>query len=356
MRFDNVRIAGLGHEVPPEEVASEALEARLGPLYERLGLHPGRLELMTGIRARRFWPQPVAPSAVAAQAGAKALAKANVPPEALGCIVHASVCRDFLEPATANVVHESLGLPPSCQVLDVSNACLGVLNGMLLVANQIELGQIQAGIVVAGENGKPLVDSTIEALLNDPNVTRKSMKGAFASLTIGAGAAAVVLAHKDLVPDAAVFEGVTVRAASQHNRLCRGGAAAQGHAPMDAGVHAETTLNMHTDAEALLHAGIELAQDTWAEFSKEQGYAQSPPDRVITHQVGKAHHLLLFAALGLEPETAYTTFETLGNMGSVSWPMTLSMAVEAERIQRGHRVAVLGIGSGLSCMMAGVKW
>lgn len=357
VRFSKVRIAGLGHDVPPETLTSLAIEDRLGPVYERLKLHPGRLELMTGIKARRYWPDPVAPSEVAARAGKMALERAGVPAEAFGCITHASVCRDFLEPATANVVHEALGLPPSCQVLDVSNACLGVLNGMLLVANQIELGQIRAGIVVAGENGKPLVDSTIAGLLADDTVTRKSIKGSFASLTIGSGAAAVVLAHEDLAPEGAVFEGAQVRAATQHNRLCRGGEASAGHAPMDAGVHAGSALDMSTDAEALLHAGVELAQQTWARFSEELGFtSDAPPDRVITHQVGKAHHLAMFAALGLDPRTAFTTFEDLGNMGSVSWPMTLALAQEQGFVKRGHRVAVLGIGSGLSCMMAGVKW
>lgn len=356
MRFEHVRIAGLGHEMPPSELTSLALEDRLAPVYERLKLHPGRLELMTGIAARRFWPDPVAPSEIATLAGKKALERSGLSADTMGCIVHASVCRDFLEPATANLVHEALGLPKQCQVLDVSNACLGVLNGMLMVANQIELGQIKAGIVVAGENGKPLVDSTIAKLLADPNLTRKSMKGAFASLTIGSGAAAIVLAHSDLMPEGAVFEGAQVRAATEHNRLCRGGSATQGHAPMDAGVDAGSALDMSTDAEALLHAGIEIAGETWSEFSKEMGFESTPPDRVITHQVGKAHHLLMFGALGLDPETAFTTFETLGNMGSVSWPMTLSLALDAGFVKRGHRVSILGIGSGLSCMMAGVKW
>lgn len=357
VRFNRVRIAGLGHDVPSETLTSLAIEDRLGPVYERIGLHPGRLELMTGIAARRYWPGDVAPSEVAARAGKMALERSGVSPDTIGCITHASVCRDFLEPATANVVHEALGLPSGCQVLDVSNACLGVLNGMLLVANQIELGQIQAGIVVAGENGKPLVDSTIAGLLADPSVNRKSIKGSFASLTIGSGAAAVVLAHEDVAKDAPVFEGAQVRAATQHNRLCRGGAASAGHAPMDAGVHAGSALDMSTDAEALLHAGVELAQQTWARFGEELGFSEAaPPDRVITHQVGKAHHLAMFAALGLDPASSYTTFETFGNMGSVSWPLTLSLAVDEGFVTAGHRVAVLGIGSGLSCMMAGVKW
>lgn len=356
MRFDTVRIASLGHDVPSEEVTSLALEDRLAPLYERLGLHAGRLELMTGIAARRFWPSPVTPSEVATRAGRMALDRAGLDPAAIGCLVHASVCRDFLEPATANVVHDGLGLAPTCQVLDVSNACLGVLNGMILVANQIELGQIRAGLVVAGENGQPLVDSTVRALLADETVTRKSLKGAFASLTIGAGAAAVLLCHEDLAPDAARFGGATVRAATEHHTLCRGGAPAEGHAPMDAGVTADGALDMHTDAEALLHAGVALAQETWSAFAAEHGFVDASPDRVVTHQVGKAHHLGLFAALGLDPSRAYTTFERFGNMGSVSWPMTLALATDEGFVERGHRVAILGIGSGLSSMMAEVTW
>jgi 3-oxoacyl-[acyl-carrier-protein] synthase III len=357
VRFSKVRIAALGHEVPPATLTSLDIEARLAPVYERLKLHPGRLELMTGIQARRYWPEPVTPSLVAARAGRQALLRSGVPAEALGCVVHASVCRDFLEPATANVVHDALGLPRSCQVLDVSNACLGVLNGMLLVANQLELGQIKAGLVVAGENGKPLVDATIASLLADPTVTRKSIKSAFASLTIGSGAAAVLLCHPDLAPEAPAFEAVAVRAATEHHRLCQGGAAAEGHAPMDAGVGAGTALSMSTDAEALLHAGVALAKETWAELGRESSFSPAtPPDRVVTHQVGKAHHLGLFAALELDPSTAYTTFEGLGNMGSVSWPLTLAQAVEAGFVARGHRVAILGIGSGLSCMMAEVRW
>ena len=39
---------------------------------------------------------------------------------------------------------------------DVSNACLGLLSGMLQVANMIELGQIRAGVVVGtGEQPRP---------------------------------------------------------------------------------------------------------------------------------------------------------------------------------------------------------
>ena len=78
-------------------------------------------------------------------------------------LIHGSVCRDYLEPATACGVHYELGLPQECLVYDVSNACLGMLNGMIQVANMIELGQIRAGLVVGTEDSRQLVESTIAA-------------------------------------------------------------------------------------------------------------------------------------------------------------------------------------------------
>ncbi|MEM7679242.1 MAG: 3-oxoacyl-ACP synthase III, partial [Myxococcota bacterium] len=345
MRFERVAIAGIGYEVPPVELTSSAIEDALAVVYERLGLHRGRLELMTGIRSRRYWSGDVVPSTVATAAGRTALARSRVAADRIGCLIHASVCRDFLEPATANVVHNALGLPATATVFDLSNACLGVMNAMIMVANMIELGQIEAGLVVAGENGKPLVDATIERLLSDSGLTRKSIKGSIASLTIGAGAAAVLLASTDLCPDGHRLRTATVRAATEHNQLCRGGDAGAGHVPQDAGVSASSNLDMSTDAEALLMAGLDLAEANWADFCRDNEWAA--PQRVVTHQVGRAHHIALSTRLGFDPESTFVTFDRLGNVGSVSLPMTLGMAVDDGFIRPGHTVGLLGIGSGL---------
>ena len=127
---------------------------RLAPLYRRLRLPEGRLELMTGIRQRRLWPPGTLPSQKSARDGRKGARRRRDGPRHVGALVHGSVCRDFLEPATACGVHHRLGLPPACVVYDVSNACLGLLNGMMQVADMIELGQIRAGVVVGTESSR----------------------------------------------------------------------------------------------------------------------------------------------------------------------------------------------------------
>lgn len=346
MRFHNVTLAGLGHALPDEAVSSEALERRLEPLYERLGLSVGRLELMSGIRERRFWPPGTRPSDVAARAGVQALERAGIARERVGCLIHASVCRDFLEPATASVVHHRLELGERCQAFDLSNACLGFANALTVVATMIERGEIEAGLVVAGEDGRPLVEETIRALTDPARaVGRAELKRAYASLTIGSGAVACVLARRGVTETGRRLVGAVARADTAHHELCAGDRAAGAEGPL-----------METDSEALLTAGNALAARTFEAFLAELGWSRNLVDRVVTHQVGSAHRRLLFETLQLDPAKDFPTVETLGNVGSVSLPISLALALEEGFVRTGERVALLGIGSGLQCAMLGLEW
>jgi 3-oxoacyl-[acyl-carrier-protein] synthase-3 len=76
---------------------------------------------------------------------------------------------------------------------------------------------------------------------------------------------------------------------------------------------------------------------------------------VVTHQVGVAHRRLLLSTLGLDESLDFPTVEHLGNMGSVSLPLSFHQALEQGFIHPGERVALLGIGSGLHCMMLAIE-
>jgi 3-oxoacyl-[acyl-carrier-protein] synthase-3 len=348
MKYSRVRLAAAECFLPEKIVTSAQIEERLKPVYVKLGLPAGRLELMTGIKERRFWDDGMRPSLAAIGAGEKAIAASGVPRDKLGALFHASVCRDFLEPATANVVHNGLKLPPTAMIFDVSNACLGVLNGMTILANMIELGQVEAGIVVAGEMGEALVNGTIEALLNDKNITRKSIKPAFASLTIGSGAAAVVLANENLGPIGHKLLGGAARCDTSDVSLCK--------SDIDQGFGGGATPLMQTDSEKLLVAGCNLAKETWADFTAQMGWSSASIDKAVTHQVGRAHKKLLYETVGMDEAKDFPTLEFMGNVGSVSLPASLAIGARRGHFKEGDNVALMGIGSGLNCMMLGLKW
>lgn len=348
MRFEKVHIEGLGYHLPENIVTSEDIETRLAPLYDRLKLPQGRLELMSGIQERRFWEKGVFPSEVATIAGEKALALSGVDPAQIGCLISASVCRDFIEPSTASVIHNNLKLPVEAFVFDVSNACLGVLNGMMIIANMIEQNQILAGLVVSGENGGPLVNNTIETLLSRKDITRNSIKSSFASLTIGSSAVGVVLAHEKIAKKSHRLVGGVSLAETQFNHLCRGSD--------DSGAGGDWSPLMETDSETLMLEGCRLAGKTWARTREELGWSNEEVNRVFCHQVGKGHRKLMYESVGLDPQKDFSTLEFLGNTGSASLPTTLAMGIEKNVLKSGDKAALLGIGSGLNCMMMGVEW
>jgi len=348
MKFENVCLESVGYCLPEERVTSEELERRLEPLYTRLRLPEGRLELMTGIRERRFWPPGMLPSEKSIESGQQAICAAEFDRKRIGALIHGSVCRDYLEPATASGVHRGLGLPPECLVYDVSNACLGILNGMVQIACLIELGEIEAGLVVGTENSRALVETTIEELNRDRSLTRRQVKRSVASLTIGSGSAAVLLCHRRYSRTANRFVAAVARANTVHHELCHSGAdeaAGPGMRPL-----------MQTDSELLMQEGVATGAETFERFLAETGWSRESLHKTCCHQVGTAHRRLMLESFGLQPEIDFPTVETLGNMGSVALPITLALALEQGHVRSGDNVGLFGIGSGINCLIAGVAW
>lgn len=333
--------------VPQEVWSSDEIERRLEPLYSRLKLPEGRLELMSGISNRRVWAPGTAPSGPSIESGKAALSAAGIGADQVGCLIHASVCRDFLEPATASKVHHGIGLSGNCWVYDVSNACLGLINGAVQIASQIEAGAIEAGIVVGTENSRMLLESTIDALNRDESLTRKTVKGAFASLTIGSGSCAWLLTHESLAPRATRIETAIAHARTEYHDLCvsDSDSAGAGMQPL-----------METDSEKLMAEGIATGVAGFEKLLSESGWQRDQIDRTACHQVGIRHREAMLQAMGLPSETDSVTFPELGNTGSVALPLTVAAASQRGDFQPGQTAALLGIGSGINSVMLGTVW
>lgn len=340
MRFENVKIAGLGYVDAPQVVGSSELEDRLGDVLKQAGFPRGILYGLTGIKERRFWDVNVQPSEVAAEAGRLALADAGLlgATGQIGVLINTSVCKDYIEPSVAAIVHARLGLSAECLSFDVVNACLGFLNGMQVVGDMIERGHIDYGLVVDGENSAPVVEATIARFLS-ARVDAESLRSQFATFTLGSGAVAMVLARADLAPAGHRLVGSSWLAATEYNYLCRG-----------------QNDRMDTDAGQLLVRGIELAEKTFAKAQNDFGWEPDLLDEIVVHQVSGVHTMKFAERLSLDSEKIYKLYSTHGNIGPASIPIALAKAREAGRLYPGARVALMGIGSGLNCSMMEVVW
>lgn len=399
MKYRKVHMESIGYELPSEVVTSEDLEERLAPLYDSLHIAPGQLEALTGISERRWWGTGHALSDGAAAAAKKAIAQSNVTPGDIGVLIYSGVCRENYEPATACAVADKLGIRSDAYIYDITNACLGTLNGIIDIANRIELGQIRAGMVVSCESAREIVETMIQRMLNEQSM--EIFSSSLATLTGGSGAAAVLLTDGSFENDATHrLVGEATRSAPEHHRLCRWGITftpaelgklmfspdklmtaldevmqpdaipsamkeimtSNRLPPLVANLLPSKTLPkamtefMATDSVSVLKHGAKLGVSTWGTFLKKMGWAIDQVDKVICHQVGEGHRDTILNELGIAPEKDYSTFRYLGNMGTVSLPMTAAIAHQRNFLKPGDHVGFLGIGSGLNCLMIGWEW
>lgn len=347
MRYSRVYIDAIGYELPPVVVTSAELEARLQGVYQALRIPEGQLEALTGIVERRWWDEGYPVSEGATAAARRALATSNVQPEDIGVLIYAGVCRELFEPATACRVAAEVGVGENAAVYDVSNACLGVLNGMIDIANRIELGQIRAGMVVSCETAREINDIQIERMLATGSM--ETFKESLATLTGGSGAVAMLLTDGSFSESKRrrLLGGVT-HTAPQFHALCRWGV----EAIRPFGFHQFMT----TDSIAVLKHGVELGTRTWAAFLRKLGWMKDQIDKVICHQVGSGHRDTILKTLGIDEAKEFSTYPYLGNIGTVSLPLTAALAEDRDFLKPGDRVAFLGIGSGLNCLMLGLEW
>lgn len=333
-RFNNTSILSVVALEAPEVVTSAFFDDQLEATLERLGLRRGMLEQVAGIKERRWWPEGVTYSESAAAAGKAALDAAGIPPDRIGLLVDTSVCRARLEPSSAVFVHDALDLPSSCLNFDLSNACLGFVNGMQLAGSMIDSGQIEYALIVDAEGSRLIQERTI-ARLQDPTTEVTDILSDFATLTLGSGAAAMVLGRTDAHPQAHEFIGGVAHAATEHHNLCLG--------DMD---------RMVTDSRGLLLAGLDVAEAAMKEAS--QDFDWDGIDHYIIHQVSTVHCDALAQRLGLDKDKIPLTFPTLGNIGPAAIPITLAM--HQDEIAKGDRVLVMGMGSGINAMAAEIRW
>ncbi len=399
MRYSRVQMESIGYQLAPVVVTSYELEERLSPLYDTLHIAPGQLEALTGISERRWWEEGHVLSDGAANAARRAMQQSNVEPKDIEALVYTGVCRENFEPATACAVAAQLDISTDANVYDISNACLGVLNGIIDIANRIELKQIRAGMVVSCETSREIVEIVIERMLKDQSMD--TFTHSLATLTGGSGAVAVLLTDGSFDnPYTHRLRGAVTKAAPEHHRLCRWGITltpvalgelmfspdrllnaidqvmepdALATAMRELMTHeklspallnimpseklpAAMTQFMSTDSVAVLKYGAKLGVRTWGSFLTKMGWARDQVDKVICHQVGAGHRATILNELGIDPNKDFSTFKHLGNIGTVSVPLTAAIAEQRQFLKPGDRVSFLGIGSGLNCLMLGWEW
>jgi len=319
---------------PSINVTSREIDDRLAPALRRMRLPKGLLTRVAGVKARRHWADEDEMFRAVTEAGNSALKDAGITADDVGLLINTSITRPHLEPSVAVRLHESIGLPPGALNFDITNACLGFVNGITLAASMIEAGQVEHALIVNGENAGHLQDTTMQRLLTE-DLGREEFLTQFATLTLGSGAVAAVVSRSDLLGQGHRLVRGVARAATQYNALCIG-----------------DENGMTTHSAEMLEGAMKLISETWSDASRPESW--SDMDRYFIHQVSKVHTGMMADTVGIDHDRVPVTYPHRGNVGPASIPITL--AEQQDTLRPGDRVLLAGVGSGMNASMLELTW
>jgi len=339
MHYNNVCIESMGYVIPEQVVTTKWLEEQLAPVYKKLAVPHNLFERLTGIRERRWWDDGILPSDGAAEAGRRAIQNAGIATEDVESLIYAGVCHDYIEPANAVFVHDKIGLSPNTLNFDVVNACLGFLNGMVMTANMIELGQIDVGLIVSAESPKEGQMAVMDKMLNN-GTNKEDMRDNLATFTLGAASVAMVMTSKKVSKTGKRLLGGAHYSSTENSDLCV----------------AQRTW-MKTNSRKLLTQGTRVVIKAWELFQDEMDWSTESVDWLFSHQVSEPQRVKALKALGFPKNGVdYPNLATLGNTASVAAPLCMAQGIDNRILKDGDKICLFGVGSGINSIILGIQW
>lgn len=324
----NVRLESVGVCLPEHRVTTRELMARTK--------HRTRIDLerLTGIHEHREAGPADSSLSLAIAAARDCLARSRYTGADLDVVIDASITRyvsgtvhQFEPPLSLGVKH-AIGADAATS-FDLSNACAGMLTGVFLLNDMIRRGAVRRGMVVSGERITGLGTNAARRI-------RSIMSPQLASLTLGDGAAAVIVDRAET--PGVLLAGFTTLA--EHSRLCLGLPA-----------YSHPGALMYTRARKIHEVTMADAPPLIEEILARGGIHLGDVDWLIPHQTSvraiRTGERILAERLGEHPRHVVVTVDELGNTASTTLFIALHQHLSQHSFRRGDKILLLSVASGL---------
>ncbi|NPB05330.1 MAG: ketoacyl-ACP synthase III [Aquificae bacterium] len=300
------RIEGLGVYLPSEVLTNFDLEKMVDTSDEWITQR-------TGIKERRI-ARSESVVDMATAAAEEAIRNAGVNKEEIELVVLATLSPELGFPATACLVQERLGLPPSAMAFDVSAACSGFLYALDVADAYLKSGKKKLALIIGAEKLSSIVDWSDRStcvLFGD-----------------GAGAAVVRFdenSESDVLASKLYAKGSEWRALYREN--C-------GYLKMEGRKVFKEAVN------GMAQASLEAL--------REAGLRPEDVDLVVPHQANLRIIKAVAERLGIPMEKVFVNVDRYGNTSAASIPIALYEALKEGKLRRGMTVLLTAMGGGLT--------
>jgi 3-oxoacyl-(acyl-carrier-protein) synthase III len=298
-------------------------------------LDTGSVERLFGVCERRYADPTEQVSDLGANAARNMVEKHGA--REIDCLIFASACSDLIEPATANIVHSKLGL--ECPAFDVKNACNSFVTALQVASSFIESGVYKKILIASGEK----LSNTIRF---DP-ADEHELKRGLASLSFGDAGSAVMVEPS---PNGCGIHFQRFKTVGKHWNLCTilGGGSMFPFDPEKNYFEGKTS--------ELANVFVREGRSFVLASLSEAGWALEEIDYFFTHQVSSKTIELLAMCLGIPIGKMIWVSDQLGNVASVSIPLSLHVANTKGMLKHGNKIAIIGLAAGISISVQLMVW
>jgi 3-oxoacyl-[acyl-carrier-protein] synthase III len=322
-----IGITGVGSYVPERVLTNDDLSKLVDTSDEWITER-------TGIKERHVAEPDQAASDLALPAARQALAAAGLDPGELDLLIVATVTPDMFFPSTASLLASALGADEA-GAYDLSAGCTGFMYALAQAY----------GALAGGLAGSALVVGT-ETLSKITNWHDRST-----CVLFGDGAGAVVL---ERVSDGGFlgFELGSDGEGGKELSIPAGGS----RNPVTAETVAQEMHFLQMNGREVYRFATRILVSSAEKLLEECGLSVDEIDLYIPHQANK--RIIDHAArnLGIPEEKIFVNVQKYGNTSSASIPLCLAEAVADDRLLKGTRVLMTGMGAGLTWGSAYTIW
>ncbi len=294
----------------------------------------------SGIKTRHWVSDGETGVGLACEATRKALARAQLQPADIDCIVYCTCTPDHFEPGNGVFLERELGLA-DIPAIDVRNQCSGFLYGLSVADAWIRTGQYRRVLLVGAEVHSRGLD--------------KTTRGRDTAVLFGDGAGVAILGPTD-DPDRGVLS-THLYADGRHAEKLWVDAPGLAHDPYisEALLREGKHRPVMEGREVFKFASMLMPQ---AVAHALQVNALCPADvtLLVPHQANLRIIEMVQKVLGLRDDQVYVNIRRYGNTTAASIPIALDEAVCAGRLARGDLLVLTAFGSGFTWASAAIRW
>lgn len=326
--FENLRRVGVvstGTHFPDETVSSKHLLAECNAT-ELYGISENFLKRGLGIDRVHRAAAGALPSDMAIPAAQMALDDApQVNKNHIDMVIFCGMDRDGSEPGTAHTLNDKLGLS-ACETMDISDACLGFVRGIISASRAISLGHVRYALVATGEISSRIVNDQIKKL--KAGIPRAEAKTRLGILSAGDAGSAVILGPMS-IGSSAGFGSFFSATNSKDRDKCYYRYKEDG------------SIDARMKMDELFESGSTLMLECLRRHP-------APVDTafVISHQISSGYHRMV-ENLNIVPKSrVIKSYDQYGNVTTNSFAVNYRQVIEDPRSRPGDTILCMFGGSG----------